>query len=243
MRIAQITDIHIGHPDERPHGINARDQFLRTLDTICSWEPDHIVLSGDLCFREPDDIVYEWIAGQLEALPCEVTVIAGNHDSQLLIQRHFDTFYHEATDEIYGNDILGDTQVFFLDTARGLMSETQYNWFDDQLDRNASRIMIFMHHPPLYCGVPHMDEQYAFREIPRVQRVFQGVNSELYIFCGHYHVDRVIRHANQLIHITPSTYFQIDSSIVEFGIDHHRPGFRMIEIDPDGIVSSCLYMD
>jgi Icc protein len=103
--------------------------------------------------------------------------------------------------------------------------------------------MLFMHHPPLYCGVPHMDEKYAFRQIPLVQQYLRGLPFALHIFCGHYHVERDLRVANQHVYITPSTFFQIDAAIVEFGIDHSMPGYRIIELEENGSLHTyCLYV-
>jgi Icc protein len=104
-------------------------------------------------------------------------------------------------------------------------------------------ILLFIHHPPAYCGVPYMDVNYAFQEIPRLQSLLTAVKSDLRIFCGHYHVEREISFANQHIYITPSTFFQIDASQADFAIDHKRPGYRVIEMHDDGRISSiCHYV-
>ena len=242
MRIAQITDVHIGNADDRPHGIDSRAQFHATFEAICATRPDHVILTGDLSYREPNRSQYAWIAEQLSAIPCPVAILAGNHDSQEILSGIFKTHYHPATNEIYWDTIWDATHVFFLDTARGIMSETQYAWFAEGLRNTGERTMIFMHHPPIYCGVPHMDEQYAFREIPRIQELLQSVQTQFYIYCGHYHVDREITVANQQVHITPSTYFQLNANQIEFGIDHHRPGFRLISLEPTGIRSETFYV-
>lgn len=242
MRIAQITDIHISAADERPHDVDTRAHFLRVLDAVQKEHPDQIVITGDLCFREAVDETYAWIADQLRGIAFPVTILAGNHDSQHVLQRHFPEHYHLETDEMFCQADWGHVPVFLLDTARGRMSETQYDWLASSLPKTAGSVIVFMHHPPLYCGVPHMDEKYAFREIPRIQQMLQATEHSFHIFCGHYHVERTLRVANQLIHITPSTFFQIDATQTDFGIDHRRPGYRMIEVDGDRVHSACRYL-
>ena len=241
MRIAQITDIHIGAADECPHQIDCRAQFLAVLEEVTRENPDVIVLTGDLCFRDPESEAYAWIAKQLQQIVCEVIVMPGNHDSQVSMHKHFHTAYHIATNEIYSRTEWEGHQVFFLDTARGVMSEAQYDWLQEQIAVQARQVVFFMHHPPMYCGVPHMDMKYAFQQIPRFQEIVGQIDAELTVFCGHYHVERSVILPRQTIHITPSTFFQIDAWQEEFAIDHHRPGYRMIECTADGVTSVCRY--
>ena len=241
MRIAQITDIHIGGARECPHQIDCRAQFRATLDAVNLQEPDVIVLTGDLCFRDPEGEAYSWIASQLSALPCDVIIQAGNHDSQQSMRKYFDIPYHIATDEIYSLAEWEGHQVFFLDTARGVMSATQYDWLAEHIATPAPRVIFFMHHPPVYCGVPHMDVRYAFQQIPEFQQFVSGIDAEIIVYCGHYHVERTLIMPGQTIYITPSTFFQINAWQEEFAIDHHRPGYRMIELTEDGVSSRCLY--
>ncbi len=243
MRIVQITDIHIGTMADKPHGIDLRDQFLRTLQKVMTVHPDCIVISGDLCFREPSDEIYKWIGEQVQALPCPVFVIAGNHDSQSIMHHYFDCDYHQDTDEIYFAKTWLEMPVLFCDTARGVISENQYHWMEKHLELVQNQVILFMHHPPAYCGVPYLDTSYAFREIPRLQDFFKVVGKDIVIFCGHYHVERELLIANQHIYITPSTFFQIDATESEFKIDHHRPGYRVIELDARGTLhSTCSYL-
>jgi Icc protein len=242
MRIAQITDIHIALPNDFPHGIDSRAQFREVMAAIREDHPDVLVISGDLCNKDPDGKVYAWIAEQLADTPFEIVILAGNHDSQESMSRHFEVPFHTSTKEIYHSETWEGNQVFFLDTGRGAMSDEQYQWLRDTVDRQAERLVFFMHHPPLYCGVPHMDTQYAFREIARFQELLATFEGETFVYCGHYHVEREIAVHKQIIHITPSTFFQINAQQVDFAIDHHRPGYRIIELTADCISSKCRYV-
>ena len=243
MRIIQITDMHISREGENPHGIDVRNQFLQVFLASADFNPDCVVLSGDLCFGDPSHEIYEWIAEQIRIFSCPVFVIAGNHDTQSVMHRHFTCDYHPETDEIYCAQEWQGKPILFLDSARGVMSDIQYRWLEGFLSTSGDQVFIFMHHPPAYCGVPHMDMTYAFREIPRLQRLLIRSKAEFQIFCGHYHVERELSFANQQIYITPSTFFQIDATQVEFKIAHSKPGYRVIDLDEDGLVhSACHYL-
>jgi Icc protein len=225
-----------------PHDIDVRSHFVQILDAVAELQPDSVVISGDLCFSDPSDEIYAWIAEQLKVLTCPVHVMAGNHDTQSIMHRHFTCEYHPETEEIYCEQQWHGVKTLFLDSARGVFSENQYQWLKSQLSDTTDQIVVFIHHPPAFCGVPHMDMNYAFREISRLQRLLTGVRQDLVIFCGHYHVERELSFANQHICITPSTFFQIDATEVEFKIDHHRPGYRVIELNENGTHSYCQYL-
>ena len=51
MRIIQITDLHIDEKGEFPFNINVRKNFTNILKRVRDLEPDHLVLTGDLCYR------------------------------------------------------------------------------------------------------------------------------------------------------------------------------------------------
>lgn len=242
MRIAQITDIHIVGAGERPHDVDVREHFARVMAAVVPLHPDCVVISGDLCFRVPSVDVYQWIADQIAPVHVPVHVLAGNHDAQQLMHPYFDSTYHADTDEIYEMRLWHGIPVFFLDTARGVMSDKQYAWLAQHLRGLHGQAVIFMHHPPVFCGVPYMDNNYAFQEVARIQSVLTDTHAELQIFCGHYHVDRMIAIANQKIYITPSTFFQIDGAQMDFAIEHKNPGYRIIELHEGMIRSACFYV-
>ena len=65
FRIIQITDIHIGGEDEFPFGVNLRANFLNILEEVERMNPNLLVLTGDFCYKEPREDVYEWIRQHL----------------------------------------------------------------------------------------------------------------------------------------------------------------------------------
>lgn len=244
MRIIQISDIHISRPGERPNNIDVRENFLRALASVARENPDAVVLTGDLCLNEPDGNVYKWIADELSLLDCTVHVVPGNHDDQTIMPRYFDCPYNQKSNEIYYRAEWEGRKALFLDTGRSTLSEMQYDWLKNELRDTESQYLIFMHHPPAYCGVPHMDGKYAFGEIPRLQRLLRTADVQIIVFCGHYHVERAVQFANQEIVICPSTYFQIDASQTEFAIEHSTPGYRLIELSSGGVLDSrCVYVE
>jgi Icc protein len=85
MRIIQLTDLHIGKENEKPYDVDVRQNFLDILEQLNKEKFDLLVISGDLCFRDPDQEIYDWIHQQLSRYSFYAIIISGNHDSNEMI--------------------------------------------------------------------------------------------------------------------------------------------------------------
>ena len=61
----QITDIHINKLFELTNNIKVVDNFIQVLDEGMAYQPDLIVLSGDLGHNDVQMDVYQWLKQQL----------------------------------------------------------------------------------------------------------------------------------------------------------------------------------
>ncbi len=228
MRLAFITDLHIGPPHADTYGVDVRRNFLDILQQIDQWQPDALIIGGDLCFREPHAAIYEWIQSQLASRPYPTYPIAGNHDDASMMVQIMQLHSESAQELFYRRDF-AQWPALFLDTSKATCSEEQYVWIEQQLHTMQEGI-IFLHHPPFPAGVPYMDINHAFRQMERIQSLVLTHQYPLYLFCGHYHVSLSIHRAPVHLHITPSLFFQIRRDQEDFGVDHYRIGFRQIEL-------------
>ena len=243
MKIAQITDIHIGPTPELVRGIDVRTNFLQTIELATTYDPDFLVITGDMCFDEPTDSAYQWIANQLEEIQVPVFFISGNHDDTVKVAELMNIPGHSPTEELFFKRMLEGQMVYFLDSSKGCLSSHQKSWLMDQLEIHIEKTaVIFMHHPPLLAGVPHMDNKYALTDREEVMNILKNSKKRVHIFCGHYHVAKSLYHENVRIHITPSTFLQIDARYEEFRVDHTRPGFRLIEWKGDLVSEQVIYV-
>lgn len=243
MRIAQLTDLHIGLADQDTNGVDVRAQFLRTLAAAVATQPDYLVVSGDLCYHVGDELIYGWIKNQLDQTQIPYYLIAGNHDDNALMIRCFGLQDLAPHGQLYYQTQLQQHPVLFLDTASYEMDPEQLQWLTQQLSSGPpiDRI-LFIHHPPALAGVPFMDEKYPLRNWHQVLATLSAYAGRLHVFCGHYHVDKTIGIANVQVYISPSTFFQIDDSINDFGVAHHKPGFRVIDWDGQTLVQGVRYV-
>ena len=244
MKIAQLTDLHIGRAGSPTFQTDVRGNFLNVLALLRQADPDYLVVTGDLCFRDPDPDVCHWVRAQLEGLALPYDLISGNHDDPVMLAEIFERQALLHGEELYFVRELNGHPLLFLDTTTGLVSQPQLDWLEQQLvERSQEEVLVFMHHPPVYGGVPYMDEHYALQNREAVQQLFFRHGAPIRVFTGHYHVDKVIQRRNTTVYITPACFFQIDQHSPSFAVDHRRPGLRIIELEEDRLLSTVHYAE
>src|SRR5919197_164185 len=88
LRIAQISDIHVGEPSFQP------DVMASIVERINRMQPDVVVVAGDITAAG-----YEWefeqAAEWLGKIESPEVVIPGNHDSRNVGYVHFRDYFGE----------------------------------------------------------------------------------------------------------------------------------------------------
>lgn len=244
FRIVQITDIHIGAEDQFPFGVNLRTNFLNILTEVERLNPNLLVMTGDFCYKEARMDVYEWIHGHLDKLGIPFEIIGGNHDDiSMMTSVLLNEDLSNDQSEYYFSDELGDYYILYLDSASGLMSPQQLQWIDQEVSRAEGReLMVFIHHPPLLAGVPHMDKGYSLENNLALLELLNRHEGPVQVFCGHYHVDRTVVWKNVIVNITPSLFMQIFPYVEEFAIDHYQIGYRVIDFADGTLRHSVRYL-
>ena len=243
MRIAFITDPHVGHADEKPMGVDVRQNFLNALAFLAELKPSCLVLGGDLCHDFGDAAIYEWMAEQVAQLPYPCYAVSGNHDDSELLANAFRLSHHLHGSELYYAIPLEGRPALFLDTSRGKMSATQWTWLREFLGAlRDSNVLIFMHHPPLPADVRFMDTHYAFDQPDEFMALVRDLPCQVTVVCGHYHVEKIVQRGNILELLSPSTFYQMRPDTTEFTVDHYRVGIREISLTSQGINSEVHYL-
>ena len=159
--------------------------MIEILREIRHLEPDHLVITGDLCYRTGEKEIYQWLKNRLSLLDFPYSIISGNHDDPQLMAKEFDIEHLLTDDEIFFAKKIGKITCLFFDTAKAYHSEKQINWIERQLKNAQGEIIIFMHHPPIKAGVPYMDGQHALKDMERISSMLQNYSYPIHIFCGH----------------------------------------------------------
>ncbi len=241
-RIVQISDTHITPGHGLAEGIDTWRNFERLIADLEGRRIDHVVLSGDLA-NDPLDIEpYEYIRISMEKLGFEYSVIAGNHDKTALMKEAFpETAFHGGLK--YYHKTLGPLSAAFLDTSAGSIHEPQLRWFERAYVTMPEPRCIFMHHPPVYCGVPLMDTKYPLKNMDELQSILRKTDRPSLVFCGHYHVEKTVLDNCCTVFVTPSAWYQLRQDTETWGIDHTRVGYRMIELTKNELRTTVRYIE
>lgn len=240
MKIAQITDLHIGKSGENPNGVDVRKNFLDILESVQSSGCSYIVVTGDLCYTDPDPEVYKWIKEELNKLNIKYDVISGNHDDSKIIAEIFG-YETDIESQLYYKKRYKEWRFLFLDTSTSYINDRQIQAIKNS--RKDENLLIFTHYPLFPSGVKYMDRKYPFNDSHKIDECLNSLEKPLNVFTGHYHVAKTIIKKNINLFITPSTYFQIDQNTDNFGIDSIVPGWRLIELKKDCFFTSIQYID
>lgn len=240
-RVLQFTDSHLLADPGKPFlGIRPVD----TLDAVIELafrnhpNPDLILLTGDLS-QDASIAAYQQINRRFGDLGIPVGLIPGNHDR---LERMRQTF-HSPTVQVCERMEHGGWHILLLDsTVRGKVGgafgpsdfEQLERWLSDNRDHPT---LVCLHHQPVPVGTGWLDtigldDPKRFLAIldqhPQVKGILWGHVHQS--FDGH-------RHGIPLM-ATPSTSIQFKPLTEDFALDPVPPGYRWLELHPDGSIRS-----
>jgi 3',5'-cyclic-AMP phosphodiesterase len=242
IKIAHITDIHIGEDDMAIRDVDVRSQFLKVLSSVVESRPDYLVLGGDLAAVNGEIAAYTWIREQLQKAGIPFLIIPGNHDDTENLTRIFDL---QSVFE-GGLCFLEETDVGLLvglDSSKGSISESQLAWFNKKVGSMRKSILLFIHHPPLDCGCLFMDSKYPLENRQEVFGMLEQIKGICGIYCGHYHTEKSLFRSGISAFITPSTMHQISQELPNYHVSSKAPGWRLIEWKSQLLSSRVEYLD
>jgi Icc protein len=237
IRILQLTDFHFLSQDQSTLlGVDTEHSFSNVLATALKSRPspDAALLTGDLT-QDGDASAYERLRKRLTALPCPGYCLPGNHDNPDLIAQLLLGGNLRSQSQI----LLGSWQIICLDSTipdqpHGRLAKAQLELLETALHCEPDRFaLIALHHHPIPCGSPWMDSL-MLENADRLFEILAKYHSVRGVVFGHIHqaLDRF--HNDLRLLGTPSTCFQFKPYQAEFTLDSIPPGYRWIELHPDG---------
>lgn len=218
MLIAQISDPHIVASGEKACGVAPTGDYLqRCIEHINHLDPapDVVLVTGDICNAgKPEEFAHA--ARLLDALRYPYYVIPGNHDDRASMWASFGGRACPDRSQGFIQYVVDDyaLRLIALDStvpgeSGGEICKQRAQWLDQRLSEGGQKpSVIFMHHPPLKCGVLETDEdgfegadllESVIRKYPRVER----------ILCGHIHLASCAGWAGTVVSTAPSTGMQL----------------------------------
>jgi len=228
LKIGQISDLHIGDDESLVQGIDVRANFMRGLNSLLEKGIDLLVLSGDLANEDAEPGAYEYVKSVIDSLDIPVCVIPGNHDRIEVMEKHLDLKGKVHNGKCYYRYDIGGRSIFFLDSACGEVSPEQLVWLKEEAAKVDGEILLFVHHPPCFCGHRFMDLRFHMQNMLDVQKVLADIPNLTHIFVGHYHHEFEVKMGRQVVHVTPASQMQIDPNCPYFNLESAAPGWQLI---------------
>lgn len=236
LRIAQITDTHLhASADGTLLGLNTRDCLGQVIQLVHQDDAfDLVVASGDLA-HDGSKAAYRMVREQLGRLGIPVYCLPGNHDERNAIHEHLDSEnFHCAHSEL-----LGGWQLVFLDstlegTDGGHLNTGELEVLSQALDQHPDLpTMVWLHHQPVLMGSRWLDSM-AVDNPDDLFAVIDRHPQVRAIAWGHVHQDFEQQRNKVLLLASPSTCLQFLPASEDFAVDEIPPGYRWLELYPDG---------
>ncbi len=241
--ILHISDLHIlPEPNDKMLGIRTEYYFNLILETAFQTQAsyDLILVSGDLA-QDPCTASYQRIATALKRYDTPCIFLPGNHDDWPLMQKLFNSGKMSCNK----HHLFQHWQMICLNSQKltdpkGLLELHELDFLTHSLKAQPNKhAMIAVHHHCTPSNSKWLDtmlieNHQAFfdrlRPFPQVKLIVNG------------HIHQVIETQIQGIDIltVPATCFQFKPNCKNFALDNIAPGYRVINLNPDGQIDSYV---
>lgn len=236
--IAHFTDTHLGQKlvmnseiaggkmryDNVPE--EHEDRLRLVLDDIARQGISNIVFGGDIGTAQSVQGFFELLRGY----DFNVSVILGNHDTYPNVRRHWSTGDSAVDGKLCFSHADRHLKRIFLDSSDNMLGDSQRAWLARELD-GVRKAALFVHHPILGLDTPVDRSGAALRDRDEIRSLLLGIDCEISIFCGHYHMIDETREANIRQFVTPAVSYQIVKQSDALQADTVAFGYRILEID------------
>jgi 3',5'-cyclic-AMP phosphodiesterase len=238
LKIAQLSDIHIGNVNQLAPGIDTKANFLKVMRDVKYENPALVVITGDLGLPE----YHGWLKETLEQNGSPYYFALGNHDRLKLLLKYFDLKGRYKNNKLYYKIKIQGLSLYFLDSSSAKISINQLKWLKEECAQDKDEALLFLHYPAVKNQSVFMDKFYPLKYSGKVLSVIQEISSLNHIFCGHYHTEKTVETEGKYFYLTPSTWFQIDRQSLKLKIESLVPGYRIIEWDGKNLKTYVKYI-
>ena len=242
IRLAQVTDTHLGEePGTRLLDLDTDFSLQAVLAQLRAEQEDLRLLlaTGDLS-DQGSAASYERLVEYLAPFGLPTFALPGNHD-----QREVLAAACRGQFQLVPLVRIGAWQLVLLDSqvpgeVGGELGAGQLALLETALEEGEARglhTLVCLHHQPVQVGCAWLDEQMvadADALFALLER-FAGVRGLLW---GHVHQELNQMRGPLRLLCTPSTCVQFAPGSERFRADDQAPGYRWLELHPDGRIDS-----
>lgn len=242
IKLLQITDTHLFEPDDGALlGVNTADSFAAVVKDVQDKRVkfDAILATGDISQDHSQESYQRFTQGIAPlAKPC--FWLPGNHDFKPHMGNMLpSTQIHSQHEILVGEHwlvVMLDSQVEGV--PHGRLSQEQLTLLDKALTAHPDRwALIVLHHHPVLVNSEWLD-QHTLKDSDKFWQVVAKHQRVQAVLCGHIHQELDVKHQGVRVLATPSTCAQFKPKSNEFSVDRRSPGWRELELQPDGQITT-----
>ncbi len=243
FRLVQITDSHL-FADRSTifDGLNTFETLKDIVALVAAQQQniDCLLCTGDLT-QDSSIESYHHFIDALSSLEAPQLWIPGNHDIRSQMQQVLD----QNSIRLSRSAQLGDWRIIMLNSSvegqvYGLLDQKELADLDLELadsERSNSHVLICVHHNCLPVEAAWL-QQHSLKNSDELFAITDKYSHVKGILYGHIHQEfEAVRNGVRIMG-TPSTCIQFHPTNNEFTIDNQNPGYRWLDLDPDGTINS-----
>ena len=238
VRVVQLSDCHLyGNPEGTLMGVDTRSSFQAVMDDISQriTNPDVFIVTGDLT-HDDSKASYEWLKQALDTTAIPYYWIAGNHDVPELMHQVNAAAMTRAVEQ-------GHWQLILMNSHQdgkvmGYLPPSELSFLKQRLEQHPDLYtLIAIHHPAFTINSRWLDNINLHNSQAFWDLVEQYPNVRV-VLNGHIHQQKDSEKGPVQILSTPSTAVQFKPETETFCLDPIPPGYRVIDLLPDGDIET-----
>jgi len=237
VHLVQLTDCHLGLDCAfNLAGVNTHDTFSQVLSEVKKNRSSSFAfVTGDIAC-EGAEASYQLFSKMMASTQLNYSWLPGNHDDFQQMQKTISQPF--VKDKVFGEWVVISLVSSVPGRVNGALSAYELQALSDLLEKHKNKfVLLFVHHPPVDIQCQWLDEQ-RIANSDMLQEVISGHDKVQAIFTGHVHQESEESWFGVPVYTTPSTCFQFTSKSATFSISHQSPGYRWIELYPNGSIKT-----
>ena len=237
VRLVQLTDCHLGLDCEfNLAGVNTHDTFSKVLSAVRINRPSSYTFVTGEIDGEGAEASYLLFSAMMASSQLDYGWLPGNHDDFQQMQKTIPQPFVKAKE--FGEWVVISLVSSVPGKVNGELSAYELQELSDLLEQYKDQfILLFVHHPPVDIQCQWLDEQ-RISNSEKLNEVISVHKKVKAIFTGHVHQESETNWFGIPVFTTPSTCFQFTSHSDTFDISNQPPGYRWIELFPDGSIKT-----
>jgi Icc protein len=241
IRVLQITDTHLfADSNGCLLGLNTEQSLQAVIAQVRvnHLQSDLILATGDLT-HDGTPAAYQRIFSHLESFELPVFCLPGNHDEALTLQQSLNDGLIQYVEHAHH----GNWHFIFLDSTipdseKAHLTQESLQTLEKHLQSAPdTNTLICLHHQPVPTGSEWLDTM-AVDNASEFLALLEKHSQVRGVLWGHVHQQFDGRYKNIKLMSSPSTCIQFLPGSKDFAVDAATPGYRWLELYPDGRIET-----